>query len=46
MFAETAVCQKFCKFKVKFLFTEQNSVVLLGDFQTINFIRFLTLQKK
>jgi tetratricopeptide (TPR) repeat protein len=28
----SAVCRKFCKFKVKFLYTEQNSVLLLRDF--------------
>jgi hypothetical protein len=35
----------YCKFEVKFLFTEYNFVISILSFQTINFLRFMILHQ-
>jgi len=45
LFNFLAVSLICCKFKVNFLCTEYNSVLLTLNFQTANFLRFMILQK-
>ena len=39
-----AVSRICCKFKVKFLCTECNSILSISNFQTTNLLRFMILQ--